>query len=81
MLSDRIKTQAVGDELILLDKNSQRVHQLDKVGASILACCDGTMSVDGIVVRLLQEYDVSEEQLANDVPALLDRLRVLDILS
>jgi len=80
-LSDGITTQIVGDEMILLDRNSERVHQLDKVGTRILACCDGTMSVDGIVARLLQEFEVSEKQLLKDVSGLLERMRVLNILS
>lgn len=80
-LADGIKTEAVGDELILLDRSSQRVHQLDRVGASILAYCDGTRTVDSIVTQLLQEFEVSEEQLVDDVSALLERMRALDILS
>ena len=80
-LSHGIKAQTVGNELILLDKDSRRVHQLDRVGARILACCDGASSVDGIVEQLLQEFDVSEKQLLKDVSELLERMRVLGILS
>lgn len=77
---DGIRTEAVGDELILLDKQSKRVHQLDRVGARIFACCDGTTPVDDIVVTLLQEFDVSPDRLEHDVWELLERMRILKIL-
>ena len=80
-LVDGIRTQGVGDELVLLDRSYKRVHQLDRVGATILACCDGTMTVDGIVARLLQDFEVDEKQLEDDIPAFLARLRALNILS
>jgi hypothetical protein len=80
-LSGKLTTQAADDGIILLDRGSQRVHRLDKVGARILACCDGTNSVQEIVTQLLQEFNVSDEQLASDVAKLLIRLRLLNIVS
>lgn len=80
LLNSSIATQSVGDELLLLDKNSRRVHQLDRVGTSILSCCDGSMSVEDIIRKLLDQFDVSRKQLDEDVPALLERLRVFNIL-
>ncbi len=79
-LAAGIKVQKVEDEAILLDAENRRVHQLDKVGARILDCCNGRRSVDDIIRHLLQKYDVSEDVLAVDVTKLLGRMKSLKVL-
>jgi len=75
-----IKYQEADDELILLDKRNQRVHQVDRVGASILRYCDGTHTVADIVQLLLQEFEVGPKQLSADVANFLHRLKTLELL-
>jgi len=79
-LSRSITVQNVDDELILLDKENQRVHQLDSVGTRILQCCDGRRSIRDIVQRLSREFDVGEAELTNDVEVLLNKLIALKVL-
>ncbi len=75
-----IKCQETDDEVILLDKENQRVHQLNRVGATILRYCDGTHGVADIVKHLLQEFEVGPKRLSADVVDLLQKLKTLGVL-
>lgn len=74
-------TQTVGEEVILLDRDNERVHQLNDVGAFILSCCDGTRTRDAIVAEVVRRFDVSHAVAAADVGDLLSRMRALEIVT
>lgn len=80
-LSPGIKLQDVDGQVILLDKENQRVHQLDHIGTRILNCCDGTRTVEDIVTRLTPKFDVSRTILAADIATLLKKMRELGLLT
>ena len=53
---------------------SGTMHQLNYVGGAIWQLCDGTRSLDDVVDQLLTEFDVSREELNDDVKGFVDDL-------
>jgi len=80
MVQPDLKTQIVDGEAVLLDRANERVHQLDGVGTFILECCDGTMTQDDIVAKVVNWYEVANETAAADAADLLARMKTLGIL-
>ena len=72
--------QVVDDEAILLDRDNERVHQLNRVATFILECCDGQRTEDDIAREVLDCYDVPAETAGTDATTLLARMRTLAIL-
>lgn len=66
-LADRVRCEAVGDEMLLLDRKNEKVHQVDAVGSTILALCDGEHSLEEIAGHLLERFDVAEDRLRLDL--------------
>jgi len=79
-LAPGIQYQETDDEVILLDKENQRVHQLNRVGATVLRYCDGRHEAADIVNLLLQEFEVDSKRLSEDVVDLLQKLKSVGIL-
>lgn len=68
------------DEAIILDRSTDRVHQLNEVATFMLECCDGTRSQDDIVVAVVKRYSVDKQTATRDASELLTSLRQLGIV-
>lgn len=65
--SDAVATADLGGESVLLDPVSGRYFGLNEVGTRIFELLGEPRSVSSIVDVLVQEYEVSEDQLRRDV--------------
>ena len=72
--SPNVRYRIVDGEAVVVQQQDARVLNLNETGASILQAMDGTRTVDDIVDRLAQEYEVAPETLRADV------LRFIDVL-
>ncbi len=72
--------QSVGDELLVLDRSTDRLHHLNQTAAWILSHCDGQTSTDVIVDRLTDEFAVEHAVAARDVQAVLEQLGSLGVI-
>lgn len=70
----------VGDELLLLDTDAQRIHQLNATASFIWQCCGKTASADEIAGLVATEYVVEQHIALRDVAETLDRLRELNLI-
>jgi len=61
----------IDDEEIILNINKGTYYGLDPIGARIWDLIQDPVTVDALVNRLLEEYDVGREQCLEDVLALL----------
>lgn len=52
----------------------ERVIELNESADAVLACCDGTRSIDQIALSLADEFDGDGEALLQDVRSLADEL-------
>jgi GeoRSP system PqqD family protein len=64
-----------GDEGTLILVDGGQIFELNLLGADIWKLCDGERTVEGIIASLLNEYDVSREELESDVVSFLEEMR------
>jgi hypothetical protein len=70
----QVMSRQVGDETVILDLSSGMYFGLDPVGARIWQLLTEGHQLDAVVTTLLAEYAVPENQVRQDVQALLDEL-------
>jgi hypothetical protein len=70
----------VDDELLLLDTEWNRIHQLNKTASFIWRKCDEVASATELAELLAKEFDVEQDVALRDVGDMLDRLRALDLI-
>jgi len=66
-LSSQVLFQALDGEAVLLDLDSEQYFGLDEVGTRIWQLLQDSANLDTAYRTLLNEYDVSAEQLHNDL--------------
>ncbi len=62
------------EESILLNLETEHYHELDEVGTRTWELIADNVDLDGIVARLLEEYEVDEVTLRDDLNDLIARL-------
>ena len=70
----QVMSRQVGDETVILDLSSGMYFGLDPVGARIWQLLTEGHQLDAVVAALLAEYEVPEDQVRQDVQALLGEL-------
>ena len=71
--SQVLSTRAA-DAVVLLDRKRGTYHTLNEVGGRVWELIGEGVATDGIVHRLLEEYDVPRSRLEQDVSATICRL-------
>jgi hypothetical protein len=73
-ISEEVLSQEVNGETVLLDLEGEAYFGLNEVGTRIWQLLQSEPTVVETLNTLSEEYDVSREQLENDVGDLLDKL-------
>ena len=73
--------QELGGETVLLNLANESYFGLDEVGTRIWQVLGETRSTTAVVTRLLDEYDVSADQLRGDVERLMAQLADAGLVS
>ena len=73
-ISEEVLSQEVNGETVLLDLEGEAYFGLNEVGTRIWQLLQAEPTVVETLNTLSDEYDVSREQLENDVGDLLDKL-------
>lgn len=73
-LQDNTFLTEIEGETVLLQLEAGIYYGLDEMGTSIWKRLEQGQSVDDVVAALLDEYDVSEDQLRQDVEQLVEEL-------
>lgn len=71
---DRVLSQTLSGEVLLLDLKSERSFGLDAVGTRIWELIGELGDVNRVFEALVAEYDAEPETLANDLRTLLTKL-------
>lgn len=66
--------QELGGETVLLNLANEQYFSLDMVGTRVWQLLVETRRADAVMARLLQEFEVSPEQLREDLSHLLGEL-------
>lgn len=72
--SDRQLASDLGDEVVILDLDRSSYVGLDGVGARIWKLLEDGATIADLLETIVEEYEVSEEQFAADLPQILDEL-------
>lgn len=78
--SSDITCQTINGEAVILNRESQQIHQLNEAGSFIWAQCDGSTSVSEIVEFVTERFDVEHDIAAVDVNRTLEELLALSLL-
>lgn len=73
-LKEDIRYRIIGAEGVIVRQNAGEVIVVNEIGASIVAAIDGKTSVDVLIDKIHDAYDVDKEQAAQDVLAFLDEI-------
>ena len=75
-----VSVRAIGDDLLLLNTDTHRIHQLNATASFIWRCCERSASADEIAGLMVAKYAVDEHKALEDVVETLSRLRELSLL-
>jgi len=73
-ISSDVMSQVVGNEGILLDLKTEQYFGLNDTGIRLWEWLRQSGDVHALLRRLVDEYDVGEEQAANDLNKWVDEL-------
>ncbi|MDF1884373.1 PqqD family protein [Sulfurimonas sp. SAG-AH-194-C21] len=66
-ISPSVMLQHIDDESLLMDANTKLFYELNDMGSVLWETLQHHTNFDGVVKEMLQNYDVSQEQLQNDL--------------
>lgn len=70
-----IVVQNVGSEVLLLDMNGNKLHQLNTTASMLWEAIDGVRSVDDLATILVEAFDIDKERALDDVSQTMEALR------
>ncbi len=75
-----VSERLVAGERVVLDPETNQLHQLNVTAAVVWELCDGERTIREIAAELQARFEVDEEQALADTTALIDSLRGLGLL-
>jgi Coenzyme PQQ synthesis protein D (PqqD) len=75
-----LRSRVLGDEVVILDRRCERIHQLNRTAAAIWVRCDGQHAVTRIARELAETFEVDAARAEADVAATLGELATLGLL-
>jgi hypothetical protein len=73
--------QEIGEEVVILDRVANKVHQLNPSAGCIWKNCDGSCSVEEIIARLASQFELTPEQVSDDVLKTIAEFKALGLLA
>jgi len=70
-----IVVQNVGSEVLLLDMNGNKLHQLNTTASMLWEAIDGVRSVSDLATILVEAFDIEKERALDDVSQTMKVLR------
>ena len=75
-----VMIREVDEEVLLLDTESDQIHQLNQTASFIWRNCSEATSAEEIAARLTMEFDVGKDAALKDVIEVLGRLQALELI-
>lgn len=75
-----VTVQNVGEESLVLDLESEQIHQLNSTAAWILQQCDGERPVSAIVSEFAACFSLEADVAERDVTGTLEKLSEIQII-
>jgi len=65
---------------LILDMESGKYHSLDSTGTKIWALLEDKITLDDVVLQLIEEYAVERQQCTTEVEEFINRMVDLDLV-
>lgn len=75
-----VRVRHVEGESVILDRQTGRIHQLNRTASYLWERCDGHATLEDLCAHLLQAFDVEAQTAAADVAAIVRQLQTLHLL-
>lgn len=75
-----ITVQHVDDEILVLDLESEHIHQLNATAAWILTQCNGENSVESITRDFAEHFSLDPDTAAGDVATAIEQLNQIKVI-
>jgi len=75
-----VTRQTINGEVVILDRESQQIHQLNESGSFIWNQCDGKTPVSEIIRCVTERFDVEHDVAAADVNRAVEELQGVGLL-
>jgi hypothetical protein len=75
-----LNARVVDGEMVVLDRRSERIHQLNQTACFIWDRCDGDRSLEQIADGMIEAFEVDEETATRDVVATVKQFAELGLL-
>lgn len=73
--SDTFLEAEMGEELVMMSMENNAYYGFDKIGKIIWEMLKEPISIQTLLDRLTERYDVSEQQCLDDITPFLEKLR------
>lgn len=77
---ERLTVQAVDEEILILDLESNQIHQLNPSASFIWGLCDGDVSIDQLAEIYAEHFEVEPETARADVKQVTNQLCEMGLL-
>jgi len=75
-----LKARSVDGEMVVLDRRTERIHQLNPTASFIWDRCDGDRTLEQIAGGMMEAFEVDRETAAQDVAATVRQFTDLGLL-
>ena len=75
-----VNSRVVEEEIVVLDRHHEVIHQLNLTATYIWERCDGQASIEAIAAQLAETFDVEYETALNDVVRVMRDFQHLQLL-
>ena len=75
-----LETRTVDDETVILDRDGERIHQLNATASFIWDCCDGERDTKAIAAELAEAFGVEPDLTVKDVSEIVLQFSELGLL-
>jgi hypothetical protein len=79
--AEEVIWRRIGEEVVVIKDDGLSTHVLNKTAGFIWELADGKLSIDEIVVRLCERFEVSSEEARADVEQLVAKLAAIKLLN
>ena len=79
-LKDQLSVTSIGEESVLLDVSSGQYFGLNELGTKIIEGLMQSLSLDDILLGIVQEFDVEMDQARVDAENLLSELETAGLV-
>jgi len=77
---ENLTVQAVDEEILILDLESNQIHQLNASASFIWWMCDGDLAIDQLTAMYAEHFEIEADTAQADVKLVTEQLYEMGLL-